>query len=178
MLVLGDESLVAVIATSGLEAIDVFDLPDGWTRVDVVVVGGTHRWDRSHVGMAAAAVRLGALFLATNNETRPTPCAGPTGIDCCRATERWSPRSATAEVAAEVTGKPHPAMVQLLQERFGQVDVVVGDKADTDGELALRLGARFALVLSGVTGPDSLRSGHRRAGSRPILRRWSTSSAA
>ena len=79
VLVLGDESLVAVIAASGLEAIDVFDLPDGSVpRVDVVVVGGTHRWDRSRVGMAAAAVRLGALFLATNDD--PTyPVCGPDG---------------------------------------------------------------------------------------------------
>ncbi len=157
VLVLGDESLVAVIAASGLEAIDVFDLPDGSVpRVDVVVVGGTHRWDRSRVGMAAAAVRLGALFLATNDD--PTyPVCGPDGDRLLPGNGALVAAVATtAEVAAEVTGKPHPAMVQLLQERFGQVDVVVGDKADTDGELALRLGARFALVLSGVTGPDSL----------------------
>jgi len=33
----------------------------------------------------------------------------------------------------------------------GEIEVVVGDRAETDGTLAHRLGARFALVLSGVT---------------------------
>ncbi|HZD67278.1 MAG TPA: HAD hydrolase-like protein, partial [Acidimicrobiales bacterium] len=37
--------------------------------------------------------------------------------------------------------------------RLGEVRVVVGDRPSTDGALATRLGARFALVLSGVTPP-------------------------
>ena len=41
--------------------------------------------------------------------------------------------------------------MQLVKERVGKIEVVVGDRAETDGTLAHRLGARFALVLSGVT---------------------------
>jgi len=52
---------------------------------------------------------------------------------------------------AETAGKPAAAMVDLLEARFGAFDVVIGDQAETDGELASALGARFALVLSGVT---------------------------
>lgn len=157
VLVLGDESLVEVIAANGLDALDVFDLVEGSVPpVDAVVVGGTHRWDRSRVGMAADAVRAGAMFLATNDD--PTyPVSGPHGARLLPGNGALVAAVATtAAVAAEVTGKPHQAMVQLLRDRFGEVDVVVGDKAETDGELALSLGARFALVLSGVTQQDHL----------------------
>jgi ribonucleotide monophosphatase NagD (HAD superfamily) len=54
-------------------------------------------------------------------------------------------------VEPEVAGKPNKAMVQLVRERFGAIEVMVGDRAETDGTLAHRLGAKFALVLSGVT---------------------------
>jgi ribonucleotide monophosphatase NagD (HAD superfamily) len=42
-------------------------------------------------------------------------------------------------------------MLRLVAERVGPVDTVVGDRPSTDGALARALGARFALVLSGVT---------------------------
>jgi ribonucleotide monophosphatase NagD (HAD superfamily) len=53
-----------------------------------------------------------------------------------------------------VAGKPNDPTVSLLRQRFGAIDVVVGDRPSTDGRLARRLGARFALVLSGVTDPN------------------------
>jgi ribonucleotide monophosphatase NagD (HAD superfamily) len=53
-----------------------------------------------------------------------------------------------------VAGKPNDPIVALLRQRFGAIDVVVGDRPSTDGKLARRLGARFALVLSGVTDPN------------------------
>jgi ribonucleotide monophosphatase NagD (HAD superfamily) len=42
-------------------------------------------------------------------------------------------------------------MATLIRDRVGPVDTVVGDRPSTDGRLAVRLGARFALVLTGVT---------------------------
>jgi ribonucleotide monophosphatase NagD (HAD superfamily) len=42
-------------------------------------------------------------------------------------------------------------MAALVKARFGQLSVMVGDRPDTDGLFAKRVGARFALVLSGVT---------------------------
>jgi len=46
-------------------------------------------------------------------------------------------------------------MAQLVRELCGNVSpeemVMVGDRSDTDGGFARTLGARFALVLSGVT---------------------------
>jgi ribonucleotide monophosphatase NagD (HAD superfamily) len=41
--------------------------------------------------------------------------------------------------------------VDLVRSSVGDVAVVVGDRPSTDGELAVRLGAKFGLVLTGVT---------------------------
>ncbi|MHB1139197.1 MAG: HAD-IIA family hydrolase [Microthrixaceae bacterium] len=158
VLVLGDRSLVEVFTDAGLEAVDTAALPaDGPApSVEVVVVGAAADWDRSRVGLAADAVRAGARFLATNDDaTYPvTGAAGPRLLPgngaLVAAVEVTSGRT------AEVTGKPHAAMADLLRHRYGPVDVVVGDKPETDGGLARTLGARFALVLTGVTGAEHL----------------------
>jgi 4-nitrophenyl phosphatase len=59
--------------------------------------------------------------------------------------------SVASGVEPVVAGKPHQAMAELVAERVGRVDVMVGDRPSTDGLFARRLGARFVLVLSGVT---------------------------
>ncbi|MDQ2678883.1 MAG: HAD hydrolase-like protein [Actinomycetota bacterium] len=158
VLTLGDPTLLEVLSGAGLVAIDVFEEPDGHPveDVDVVVVGASSRWDRSRVGMAADAVRAGARFLATNDD--PTfPVTGPAGRRLLPGNGALVAAVATASGRApEVTGKPHAATASLLVERYGPVDVVVGDKPETDGGLAVTLGARFGLVLSGVTAAADL----------------------
>jgi HAD superfamily hydrolase (TIGR01450 family) len=161
VLVLGDPSLVDLVAAAGLPAVDARDVDEhrGPPEVGSVVVGAHEDWDRSRVGWAADAVRAGARFLATNAD--PTfPAAGAGG-------RRLLPGNgalvAAVAVAAgrepEVCGKPHEAMAELLVERYGTVDVVVGDLPATDGVLAARLGAAFALVHSGVTPAGAPREG-------------------
>jgi HAD superfamily hydrolase (TIGR01450 family) len=153
VLVLGDPSLVEVLRDAGLEAIDVHEEPDGRPvpGVDAVVVGATSRWDRSRVGMAADAVRSGARFLATNDDAT-YPTSGPAGIRLLPGNGALVAAVAVASGRTpEVTGKPHRATAALLEERHGPVDVVVGDKPETDGGLAVELDAAFGLVLSGVT---------------------------
>lgn len=157
VLALGDPSLVESLAAVGLEVVDVWDLPDGSTATaDTVVVGSTERWDRSRIGMVADAVRAGARFLATNDDST-YPVVGPDGP---RLLPGNGALVAAVEIAAgrraEVTGKPHPSMAELLVTRHGPVDVVVGDKPETDGGLAEALDAHFGLVLSGVTTPADL----------------------
>jgi HAD superfamily hydrolase (TIGR01450 family) len=157
VLVLGDPSLSQCLAGHGLRVHDVWSLPEGTVpEVQAVVVGAASQWDRSRVGMAADAVRAGAMLLATNDDAT-FPVTGPDGP---RLLPGNGALVAAVEVAsgrrAAVAGKPYAPMASLLEHRFGPVDVVVGDKAETDGELARRLGARFGLVLSGVTGPADL----------------------
>lgn len=157
VLAMGERSLVECLASSGLEVQDVWSLPDGEVpRVDTVVVGACPDWDRSRVGMVADAVRGGATFLATNDD--PTyPVTGPVGPRLLPGNGALvAAVAAAAGVPAQVTGKPHAPMAELLVARHGPVDVVVGDKPETDGQLAQRLGARFGLVLSGVTSTGDL----------------------
>ena len=158
VLAMGDPTLLEVCAAAGLDVVDVFALPDGHPvgEVDAVVVGACPNWDRSRVGMVADAVRAGARFLATNDD--PTyPVSGPVGPRLLPGNGALVAAVATAAGrAAEVAGKPHRATASLLVERHGPVEVVVGDKPETDGELASALGARFGLVLSGVTAAQDL----------------------
>jgi HAD superfamily hydrolase (TIGR01450 family) len=157
VLVMGDRSLVDLLIELGLDAVDVFELSDGVPADDIssVVVGATSRWDRSRVGMVADAVRAGARFLATNDD--PTfPVSGPQGPRLLPGNGALVAAVATASgVEPVVTGKPHAATAELIVARHGPVDVVVGDKPETDGGLAVELGARFGLVLSGVTAPGT-----------------------
>jgi len=153
VLVLGDPTLGDVLRGDGLEVVDVFALPDGSPvgDVDVVVVGACSDWDRSRVGMAADALRAGARFVATNDDAT-FPTSGPAGLRLLPGNGALVAAVTVASgVVPEVVGKPHGAMARLLESRFGTVDVVVGDRPDTDGGLAVELGAEFGLVLSGIT---------------------------
>jgi ribonucleotide monophosphatase NagD (HAD superfamily) len=156
--VLGDPTLVQVLSSAELDVIDVWDCDEGRvpSGVEAVVVGATPRWDRSRVGMVADAVRDGARFLATNDDAT-YPTSGPDGPRLLPGNGALVAAVAVASGRApEVTGKPYRATASLLEARHGAVDVVVGDKPETDGGLALELGAAFGLVLSGVTTAEHL----------------------
>ena len=158
VLVLGDPSLTEVLVAAGRSVRNVADLPDGVAveDVDVVVVGACSTWDRSRVGMVADAVRAGARFVATNDDAT-FPTSGPAGPRLLPGNGALvAAVSVACGVAPEVVGKPSPAMASLIVARYGPVDVVVGDRPDTDGGLARELGADFGLVLSGITGADDL----------------------
>ncbi len=158
VLVLGDATLVEVLRDAGLLVRSVADLPDGVPveDVDVVVVGACSVWDRSRVGTVADAVRAGARFVATNDDAT-FPTSGPAGPRLLPGNGALvAAVSVAAGVAPEVVGKPSAAMATLVVARHGPVDVVVGDRPDTDGGLARELGAAFGLVLSGITRPADL----------------------
>jgi 4-nitrophenyl phosphatase len=114
---------------------------------DAVVVGWHRTFDYDGLARAADAVRAGARLIGTNEDaTYPTPRGLLPGAGAILAAV------ATASGAVpEVAGKPHAPMLALIAERVGPVDTVVGDRPSTDGALARAVGARFALVLSGVT---------------------------
>jgi 4-nitrophenyl phosphatase len=117
---------------------------------DAVIVGFTRDFDYGLLQAAAGAVRGGARLLASNDDaTYPTPDGPiPGGGAILAAVETG------AGVAAVVAGKPYQPMADLVLARIGADDTshtMVGDRPDTDGRFARVLGARWALVLSGVT---------------------------
>ncbi len=119
---------------------------------DAVVVGWRPDFDYELLTAAATAVMGGARLIGTNDDaTYPTDEGLIPGGGSLLAAVAYA-SGATAEVA----GKPHEPTVALVEKRVGPVEVMVGDRPSTDGVLARSLGARFALVLSGVTTEDHL----------------------
>ena len=101
---------------------------------------------------AAAARSSGRLIGTTDDATYPTPDGPIPGGGALLAAV-----AVAAGVRPEVAGKPHGPMVALARAEAGDGPLtVVGDRPSTDGGFARALGARFALVLSGVTAAGDL----------------------
>ena len=121
-------------------------------RVDAVIVGFHQDFDYERLTAATRAVTNGARLIGTNADaTYPTPTGPIPGAGALLAAVAYA-----TGADAEVAGKPNQATCALIAERVGSVEMVVGDRPSTDGRLARALGARFALVLTGVTGADDL----------------------
>ena len=127
-------------------------ITDDPTQASAVVIGRTEQFGYSDLAAATRAVRGGARFLATNDDaTYPTPEGLLPGAGAIIAAV-----AVASGQQPEVAGKPYWPTVQLVKDLVGEVDTVVGDRPDTDGLLARRLKARFALVLTGVTAKSDL----------------------
>ena len=140
-LVCGGPGVVEALEARGVEVV-----ADG--RVDAVLVGLTRDLSYDLLLRASTAVREGARFIATNTDpTYPTPAGlTPGGGSIVAAV------ATAAGVAPEVAGKPHPPMAALVRELVGPgPHTMVGDQAATDLAFGRLLGARTALVLSGIT---------------------------
>lgn len=118
---------------------------------DVVVVGWHTDFDYDRLTVATTAVLGGARLIGTNDDpTYPTPGGVLPGGGAILAAVAYA-----SGVVPVVAGKPNAAMAELVGERVGAVSVLVGDRPSTDGLMARALGARFALVLSGVSAAPS-----------------------
>ena len=128
-----------------------FDLLDGMPARDaeVVIVSGDPDFSYDSLRTAAFAVRKGAAFLATNDDTTFPASDGlwPGAGALIAGVEVASGRP------AEVMGKPHPPMMEAIARRLegaGRI-AVVGDQPQTDLAGAQLMGWTTILVLSGVT---------------------------
>ena len=142
----GGDGLAEALGERNVDLVRIDDGPDA------VVVGRSLTLDFAELAEASNAIRDGARFIATNTDaTFPTPHGLEPGAGALVA---------YLEVASgkkgEPAGKPAAPMADLLTARFGQAGAVVGDRPDTDGLFAERLGVEFILVLSGVTGRADL----------------------
>ncbi len=119
---------------------------------DTVVVGIDFSFGYDLLDRAAAAVRSGARFIATNRDvTYPSPERLRPGAGSIVA----AVEAASGEVAVNA-GKPEAPMRRLLAEMLvaGPV-VMIGDRPDTDLAMAHAEGWRSILVDTGVTHPDA-----------------------
>jgi len=140
-MVLGGPGIAEALDERGVEVVS-----DGG-RVDAVVVGFDPAFDYKKLTAAFEAVRDGARLIGTNDDaTFPTATGEIPGGGSIVAAVAYA-----AGTTAEIAGKPNEAAARLLADRIGTITWLVGDRFDTDGAMAKAVGARFGLVLSGVT---------------------------
>jgi HAD superfamily hydrolase (TIGR01450 family) len=140
VMVIGEGGLLEALAAAPVEVVMA-------PPVSTVVVARTPRFDYRALALASEGVRDGARLLGTSEDaTHPTPQGLVPGSGALLAAV-----SVASARSPEVAGKPHEPMCALLRRRAPSLAVVVGDRPSTDGVLAERLGARFALVRSGAT---------------------------
>jgi glycerol 3-phosphatase-2 len=148
VLVCGGPGVAEALVAVGFEAVAndrELDAP-----VAAVVCGFHREFDFDRLDRAAAAVREGARFVATNadatypGEHRVLPGAGSIVAAIATASGR----------TPVVAGKPEEPTAALVRARLGADGIMVGDRPSTDGLLAARLGWPFAMVLSGIGGHD------------------------
>ena len=152
VLVCGGPGIAEAVTGRGAEPVMNRGTEDGVGDVDVVMVGYHRDFDYERLRVATFALQRGARLVATNDDaTYPTDEGILPGGGSLVAAVAYA-----SGQAAEVAGKPHPPMAELVRAMVGAGGTVVGDRPDTDGHFAVTLGYRWALVLSGVTAADDL----------------------
>ena len=150
VLLCGGRGLIEEVTRVTDDVVVAYNEPAASGDFDAVVVGFHREFNYQVLTDALTAVRGGAVLIGSNDDpTYPTPNGPiPGGGSILAAIEKAS------GVTATVTGKPYEPMAKLVRELCGDVlaeeMVMVGDRSDTDGGFARTLGARFAMVLSGV----------------------------
>jgi 4-nitrophenyl phosphatase len=157
LLAVGADGMLAELRAAGYDVTHAHDAAtDDWNGqplprgYDAVVVGLDPGVTYRTLGIAAAAIRAGARFVATNADLRyPVPGGLMPGAGAIVAALQ-----ATTGQAPQVIGKPEPAMFSAILEAAGAVPaeaLVIGDNADADVLAARRAGIPVILVLTGVT---------------------------
>jgi 4-nitrophenyl phosphatase len=146
VLVLGGPGIFEALQARHVEAVEPGTAAND-APFDAVVVGFDLKFDFSRLAAATTALRNGARLVASNDDA-----TFPTSSGLLPGAGSFVAAVATGGgVTPTFAGKPFAPLVDLVRRSVGEVAVVVGDRPSTDGELAVRLGAKFGLVLTGVT---------------------------
>jgi 4-nitrophenyl phosphatase len=146
-----DRGNVIVVGEWGLaKTLEEHGFTNNGTDPVAVVCGMDREITYDKIKRAAMAVRAGALFLGTNGDkTFPTPEGLAPGAGAILAAIE-----AASDVRPVITGKPQPALYEILLRDLGTTPaetLVVGDRLETDIAGGLALGCPTALVLTGVS---------------------------
>lgn len=146
---IGTRSLKHEFATNGFTVVSG---ESPVTEPQAVIVGFDTTLTFPKLCQAAYWIKAGKPFIATHPDLL-CPTDQPTLlVDCgavCAALE-----AATGRKPVAVLGKPDPAMIHGIRERFALDNdeiAMVGDRLYTDMEMARRAGITGILVLSGET---------------------------
>lgn len=164
VLITGGPGVVEAVTARGAEAV----LNDGTIHAgdpiastfDAVVVGLHRDFDYGRLASATAVLHGGARLIGTNSDSTYPTTRGlePGGGSILAAV------AAAAGQVPTIAGKPHQPTADLVRRTLGRDDsdrthsesqaLMVGDRPETDGLLARRIGCPFAMVRSGVNGAD------------------------
>ncbi|TNM68928.1 HAD-IIA family hydrolase [Streptomyces sp. NP160] len=158
VLPVGGPGVRAALLEAGLEPVGPDDQPAA------VVQGFGRQLGWSDLADAAAAIRGGALWVATNTDlTLPTERGPAPGNGSLVGAVRNA-----VDVDPLVAGKPQPTLFHAAAQRAGaHHPLVVGDRLDTDVAGAVNSGMTGALVLTGLTSALALLAAPK--GQRPDL---------
>ena len=149
--VVGETGLRAAVAAAGITI-----APKDASTADVVVVGLDRGLDYETLRTASVLVAGGSALIASNGDASFPAADGtawPGAGAILAAIER------TTGVRGEVVGKPHPPLLRVALARAGGGrPLVVGDRLDTDIAGAGRLGWDSALVLTGISTREDVRT--------------------
>jgi 4-nitrophenyl phosphatase len=156
VMAVGADGMLAELRAAGYDAIAAADAaPTEYAggplphTFDAVIAGLDPAFDYHRLAAAAAAVRAGARFVATNVDRRyPTAIGFLPGAGAI-----VSAIAAAADAEPEVIGKPEPAMFEAILSAAGVAAgdaVVIGDNPDADIVAARRARIASVLVLTGV----------------------------
>ena len=122
------------------------------TDADFVILGETRHYNFEMIQRAAALIRKGARFVATNPDV-----AGPYGRPSCGAFA--APIERITGKSPFYVGKPSAFMMRAGLRRLGAHSgeaCMVGDNMDTDIIAGVQSGMATVLVLTGVSGEADL----------------------
>ena len=164
VMVMGEEGLVRELREAGLAAYHVGRARPAPAPPAAVVVGMDRSLSFQTLAEAQAAVRSGALFVATNPDpTFPTPDGLVPGAGALVAAV-----ATAAETEPVFMGKPGQALAEIAGggHRGPSAETLfVGDRLSTDIAMGHQAGMVTALVLTGVTSEADLECARAEAGS-------------
>lgn len=149
-IVVGGDGIREALRKAGVTVVD-----DPEERsADLVVVGVDPAFTYEAMKRASMAVRAGAKLIATNDDaTFPASDGLWPGAGSILASIETA-----SGARAEVMGKPHPSMMEVVARRLdgARSVAIVGDRAETDLAAGAARGWKTILVLSGVVGRDEV----------------------
>jgi HAD superfamily hydrolase (TIGR01450 family) len=147
VLIVGEEGVRSAVEEAGLR------ITEDPLSARAVVVGLTRSLTYDLVAAAMQAIRGGARFIATNDDTTfPTEEGLVPGCGAIVAAI-----AAASGVSPEVAGKPNKPMRDLIRSRVDGEAWIIGDRLDTDVAVAAgESGWHSILVLTGVSGVDEV----------------------
>lgn len=123
---------------------------------DYVVVGETSAYTYERICEAVDLVNKGARLIGTNPDT-----TGPVENGIVPATGAlMAPIEMATGCKAYYVGKPNPVMMRIALQRVEcrrENTIVIGDRMDTDMIAGIEAGIETALVLTGVSTPESIK---------------------